>query len=179
MLRKIWMPLMLVAMLALALTGCTVGKATDSVEPPAQTAAPASSVETAAPVPADAQPPESAGGLSIPIAELDDSAHFYAADVDGVTVEVVAVKLADGSIRTAFNACQVCYDSGRGYFEQEGNELVCQNCGNRYTMDQVGLGGGGCNPTPIGEKYRTSDGTTISISQDVLKAGRPLFEYRK
>jgi uncharacterized membrane protein len=92
---------------------------------------------------------------------------------------VVAVKLADGSIRTAFNACQVCYDSGRGYFKQEGNELVCQNCGNRYTMDQVGLNAGGCNPAPIGEEYRTSDGKTITISQDVLNAGRVLFENRK
>ena len=45
-------------------------------------------------------------------------------------MEIVAVKALDGSIRTAFNTCQVCYNSGRGYYQQEGNELVCQNCGN-------------------------------------------------
>ncbi len=179
MLKRALMPLLLVAMLALILTGCTVSKAADPAGTSAQSSAPSPAAATAAPVPTDAQAPESAGALAIPLAELDGNAHFYTADVDGVSVEVVAVKLADGSIRTAFNACQVCYDSGRGYFKQEGNELVCQNCGNRYTMDQVGLNAGGCNPAPIGESDRSSDGTTLTISQDVLKTGRALAEYRK
>ena len=174
MLKRIWMPLVFAAMLALALTGCTAPKAAD----PAPTAAP-SSESAAAPAEADAQAAVRAGSLSIPIAELDENAHFYTADVDGVPVEVVAAKLADGSVRTAFNACQVCYDSGRGYFKQEGSELVCQNCGNRYTMDQVGLNAGGCNPVPIGEADRSSDGTTLTVSADVLKTGRTLAEYRK
>ena len=174
MLKKSWMPLLLAAMLALALTGCTVSQASDT-SGQAQPSAP-SPAAAAAPAPADAQSP-SVGALSIPISELDGDARFYTADVDGVAVEVIAVK-AGGSIRTAFNACQVCYDSGRGYFKQEGDELVCQNCGNRYTMDQIGLRAGGCNPAPIGEGSRTSDGTNIGISRDVLKTGRPLFEFR-
>lgn len=29
-------------------------------------------------------------------------------------------------IRTAFNTCQVCYSSGKGYYVQSGNVLVCQ-----------------------------------------------------
>jgi uncharacterized membrane protein len=177
--KNIWMPLAIAAMLVLALTGCAPTKTVDPAATPAQTVVPSPAEATAAPVPAEPQATESAAGLSIPIAELDGNAHFYTADVDGVPVEVVVVKLADGSIRTAFNACQVCYDSGKGYFKQEGDELVCQNCGNRYTMDQVGLNAGGCNPAPIGEADRSSDGTTLTISQDVLKTGRALAASRK
>ena len=152
---------------------------TAAPSPAAQTAAPSPAAETVDPVPEDAQASNSAGDLAIPIAELDGNAHFFTADVEGVLVEVVAVKLADGSIRTAFNACQVCFDSGRGYFKQEGNELVCQNCGNRYTMDQVGLKAGGCNPAPIREADLISDGTTLTIPLDVLKEGKVLAQYRK
>ena len=33
-------------------------------------------------------------------------------------LEVLAVKAPDGTIRTAFNTCQVCYGSGRGLYRQ-------------------------------------------------------------
>jgi len=189
MLKNLRLPLILavVLMISLVLTGCTVSRASDQAAQPAGTAAASAPAEAtsaptesaAAPIPAESKAPESAGALTIPIAELDGDAHFYSADEDGVQVEVIALKLADGSIRTAFNACQVCFDSGRGYYVQEGDQLVCQNCGNRFTMDQVGLSSGGCNPVPIGEADRSSDGTTITISQDVLKKGEPLFQNRK
>lgn len=52
-------------------------------------------------------------------------------------MEVIAVKDSGGTVRTAFNTCQVCYSSGKGYYKQKGDKLVCQNCGNAFTMDQV------------------------------------------
>lgn len=165
--KKFQMPALIAAALALslALSGCTVTRASGQ----AGTAAP-SATEAAA---------QGAGALAIPVADLSDgAAHFYSQKEDGIDVEVVAARLPDGSIRTAFNACQVCYDSGKGYYKQEGGQLVCQNCGNRFALDQVGLSAGGCNPTPIGEGYRASDGTTITISQDVLKQGEALFARR-
>ncbi|MDR2445448.1 MAG: DUF2318 domain-containing protein [Spirochaetaceae bacterium] len=73
----------------------------------------------------------------------------------GTRLEVLAVKAPDGTVRTAFNTCQVCYASGRGFYKQQGTVLVCQNCGNRFRMSQVGLRSGGCNPVPIGGAYRT------------------------
>ena len=118
---------------------------------------------------------EDSGMLVIPKLELDGDAHFYSADVVGKEVRVIAVKLADGSIRTAFDACQVCFDSGRGYYKQEGDTLVCQNCGNRFTLDQVGLSAGGCNPVPIGEAERTEDGANITIPVATLEKGAALF----
>lgn len=90
--------------------------------------------------------------------------------LDGTEVEIVALKDSKGNLRTAFNACQVCYSSGRGYYRQEGEYLVCQNCGNSFTIDQVGIASGGCNPWPILDSDRTVTDDEIQISYDVLKA---------
>lgn len=90
-------------------------------------------------------------------------------------MEVVALKASDGTIKTAFNTCQVCFDSGRGYYKQEGDVLVCQNCGNRFQADQVEQVKGGCNPVPIMKENKTDDGTNITISQDFLKQNKDLF----
>ena len=84
------------------------------------------------------------GYLAIPIADLSQTASFYKADLDGTEVELVALKDSKGNLRTAFNACQVCYSSGRGYYVQDGDYLVCQNCGNSFTIDQVGIASGDC-----------------------------------
>ena len=83
-------------------------------------------------------------------------------------MEVVAVKATDGTIRTAFNTCQVCYKSGKGYYKQEGDELVCQNCGNRFKIDQIEKQKNGCNPVPILDSDKTDDGTNLVISESYL-----------
>ncbi|MDR1108184.1 MAG: DUF2318 domain-containing protein, partial [Spirochaetaceae bacterium] len=72
--------------------------------------------------------------LVIPVAEITENAVFYPVDIEGTRLEVLAVKAPDGTIRTAFNTCQVCYASGRGFYKQQGSLLVCQNCGNRFRM---------------------------------------------
>ena len=110
------------------------------------------------------------GYLAIPIADLSQTASFYKADIDGTEIELVALKDSKGNLRTAFNSCQVCYSSGKGYYVQDGNYLVCQNCGNSFTIDQVGIASGGCNPWPILDSDRTVTDDEIQIYYDVLKA---------
>ncbi len=117
--------------------------------------------------------------LTIPVSDLTESAAFYPVNVDGTEMEVIAVKTSDGKIRTAFNTCQVCYDSGNGYYKQEGDKLVCQNCGNSFTMDQVGESAGGCNPWPILESDRTLTDDEIQISYDFLKDSANIFSNWK
>lgn len=119
------------------------------------------------------------GDLVIPVADVTDQAKFYEYDANGTTLEVIAVKASDGTIRTAFNTCQVCYSSGKGYYEQEGDQLVCQNCGNRFTADDVEVTKGGCNPVPIQEADKTVDDTNITISKDYLDSAGELFENWK
>ena len=113
--------------------------------------------------------------LVIPIAELTGNAVFYPVDIEGTRLEVLAVKAPDGTIRTAFNTCQVCYDSGRGFYKQQGTVLVCQNCGNRFRMSQVEVRSGGCNPVPIFPRNKTVTDTAITISQDFLKEAKAIF----
>lgn len=117
----------------------------------------------------------SGGNLTIPADELTENAAFYSVNVDGTEMEVMAVKTSDGTIRTAFNTCQICYDSGNGYYKQEGDKLVCQNCGNSFTMDQVGETAGGCNPWPILESDRTLVDGEIQISYDFLRDSADIF----
>lgn len=113
--------------------------------------------------------------LVIPISDISATAKFYPVEIDGTKLEVIAVKAPDGTIRTAFNTCQVCYSSGRGYYKQEGNVLVCQNCGNRFGMDQVEVLSGGCNPVPIFPENKTVDATNITISKDFLTEAKVIF----
>ena len=117
--------------------------------------------------------------LVIPLDKVTNNVIFYAVDVDGTEMEVMAVRDSSGNIRTAFNTCQVCYSSGRGYYQQEGNDLVCQNCGNSFTTDQVGLESGGCNPVPIMDNDRKITDTSITISYDFLKNYKEIFAQWK
>ena len=122
---------------------------------------------------------EKGDSLVIKTDDLSEDAAFYPIEVDGTEMEVIAVKDAEGTIRTAFNTCQICYDSGNGYYKQEGDELVCQNCGNSFTMDQVGETAGGCNPYPILDDDKTVTKAEIEISYDFLKESSDIFENWK
>ena len=117
--------------------------------------------------------------LIIPIKDISTTATFYPIEIDGTKLEVLAIKASDGTIRTAFNTCQICYSSGRGYYEQEGNMLICQNCGNRFRSDDVEITRGGCNPVPITQKNKTVDGENIIISKGFLSEIKLIFENWK
>jgi len=94
-------------------------------------------------------------------------------------MEVLAVKASDGTIRTALNTCQVCFASGKGYYKQQGDELICQNCGNRFKIDQIEKIRGGCNPVPITKENKTEDEESIIISQAFMEEHKELFRNWK
>jgi uncharacterized membrane protein len=114
-------------------------------------------------------------GIVIKKKDIGPIAKFYPYVYDGKNMEIFAVKAADGTIRTALNTCQVCYSSGRGYYKQEGGVFVCQNCGNRFRVDQVEKIKGGCNPIPILPEGKTDLGDSIGISKAYLAAVAPYF----
>jgi uncharacterized membrane protein len=121
------------------------------------------------------KPPIADRDLVINISEITENAIFYPVDIQGTRVEVLAVKAPDGTIRTAFNTCQVCYGSGKGFYKQQGTVLICQNCGNRFRMSQVGVRSGGCNPVPISNENKTVTATTITISKEYLTRAKEIF----
>ncbi|MBQ9662595.1 MAG: DUF2318 domain-containing protein [Oscillospiraceae bacterium] len=134
------------------------------------------SAEPAADTPAVIAKGES---LVIPISEISEEARFYPFTVDGEAMEVLAVKASDGTIRTAFNTCQSCYTSGAGFYRFEEGELVCNNCGFRFSPDQVEVSSGGCNPWPIFEENKTVTEDSILISYDFLAESKGIFIWMK
>lgn len=116
-----------------------------------------------------------AGELIIDKADITKTASFYPYESNGTYMEIIAVRANDDTVRTALNTCQVCYNSGRGYYEQLGNVLICNNCGNQFTIDQIELIKGGCNPVPIVDDMKTENDTTIAINPESLAAFEPLF----
>ena len=117
----------------------------------------------------------SGSDLIIPKGEISETAKFYPYTAGKTKMEVMAVKASDGSIRTAFNTCQVCFDSGRGYYKQQGDVVICQNCGNRFKLDQIEKIKGGCNPVPITSENKIEDDSNIKISKEFLEQNKELF----
>jgi uncharacterized membrane protein len=119
--------------------------------------------------------PQDWNGIVIDKSKITEQAEFYSYKAGNTEMEVLAVKTPDGTIRTAMNTCQICYDSGAGYYVQEGDELVCQNCGNRFNISKIEKQKNGCNPVPITGDYKTEDDNTIKISGEFLDANKELF----
>lgn len=113
--------------------------------------------------------------LEIPVSELSETIRIYPVTVDGLSMEILAAKDADGSLRTAFNTCQVCNGSRKAYFVAQGDHVVCQNCGNSFARTDVGVLSGGCNPSPIFADSRDDTADTVRLSYDFLSGSSSLF----
>lgn len=114
------------------------------------------------------------GDMVILTADITENATFYNVDADGVSMGLFAVKASDGTIRTAFNTCQICNGSPYAYFTQDGDNFQCQNCGNIYGVDMIEKERGGCNPVPITSDEKTVTDTEIIIPAKLIEenAGR-------
>jgi uncharacterized membrane protein len=113
--------------------------------------------------------------LIILLKDISPNARFYPVEIDGIKMEVIAVEASDGTIRTAFNTCQSCYNSGAGYYIQKGNKLECQNCKSQFGMSQIEVLTRGCNPIPISQENKKVDNEKIVISKEFLKKGKIYF----
>jgi len=84
--------------------------------------------------------------IRIPLSDLTDSSlHFYTADVNGTVIRFFVIHKTNGDYATALDACQIC---GRSGYRQEGQNIVCRNCGASIYAPSIG-DRGGCNPIPI------------------------------
>ena len=115
--------------------------------------------------------------ISIPLDKISDGqAHYFTTQSEkGVGVQFFVVKSHDGVIRAAVDACDVCYRAGKGYV-QEGNVMVCTNCGMRFATDRINEVKGGCNPAPL---TRTIEGGNLVISMVDINANAWLCEFKK
>ena len=117
------------------------------------------------------------GKLEIPVAGINDGKahHFKVKSDDGTMVTFFVLKSADGILRAAIDACDVCYRSGLGYY-QEGDNMVCKNCGQKFASNKINVIKGGCNPAPLN---RTVSGDTLVIQMKDINMNSWYMKYRQ
>ncbi len=103
------------------------------------------------------------GAISVDTDSLLEHPIFVNFDSNGTIIQLIAVKASDGSPRLSLNTCQACNPSPKAYFKEENGRLVCQNCGNIFTMDSVGSSSGGCNPMNIAYEI-SNDKITVNTA---------------
>lgn len=114
------------------------------------------------------------GAFAFPVSAFADgkARHFEYKISPNERVRFFIVKSTDGVIRAALDACEVCHRAKKGYVQQ-GNDMICVNCGLKFRTDKVNEVKGGCNPHPLN---RTINGDTLVISQQEIAAGLPYFQ---
>ena len=104
----------------------------------------------------------------------DNQARFYNVRIpDNTVIYFFVVRDKNGIYRAAANACQICFSARKG-FHQEGNEIVCNNCGNRYPIEKIATEKGGCNPAPINPNLEVKNGK-LTIEQTDLEQVSEFF----
>ena len=113
--------------------------------------------------------------VTYPVAAFADGVarHFEHQHGD-ITIRYFILKSSDGVIRAAFDACDVCWPAGKGYY-QEGDTMVCRNCGRRFKSVLVNEVKGGCNPAPL---KREIDGQNLVINLDDIRKGQQYFDFK-
>lgn len=112
------------------------------------------------------------GDIRIPLAELSSRAKFYDYTLaDNRRMRFFALKSSDGVYRAALDACDTCYHAKKGY-HQEGDDMVCNNCGLHFHSAQVNEVHGGCNPVGL---PRVVEGDTLVIKTSDLQARQQYF----
>ena len=117
---------------------------------------------------------DAGGFIYIPEAGITEQAQYFNYDAAGTIVQLLGIRDSAGKARIALNTCQSCSPSPRAYYAQDGNVLVCQNCGLEFAINTVGsTAASGCNPTRI-ETLQEVDGEFV-IDAAELDAYAPAF----
>ncbi|WP_285906728.1 DUF2318 domain-containing protein [Pseudodesulfovibrio pelocollis] len=112
------------------------------------------------------------GVVTIPLTEVSDGkAHYYVLKRDGFEVRFFLLQSPDGVIRAAFDACDECFREKKGYV-QDGEFMVCVNCGQRFHASRINEVKGGCNPSPLD---RAIGPEAVTIRERDIMAGRGYF----
>jgi uncharacterized membrane protein len=112
--------------------------------------------------------------VSYPVSMFDDGkARHFEYRAGAMTIRYFILKSSDGIIRAAFDACDVCWPAGKGYY-QDGDDMVCRNCGRRFPSVKVNEVKGGCNPAPLNR--RVEGGQLVLKAADILQ-GQTYFNF--
>ncbi|MEK6285441.1 MAG: DUF2318 domain-containing protein [Acidobacteriota bacterium] len=123
------------------------------------------------PATAVATSPGSSGSDSrdvrIALSDLSSTAKFFDYKLsDNKPVRFFVIKSSDGVYRAALDACDTCYHAKKGY-QQEGDDMVCRNCGLHFHSAKINEVHGGCNPVGL---PRTVEGDQLVIKASELES---------
>lgn len=113
--------------------------------------------------------------VSYPVSMFNDGkARHFDYKADGLTIHYFILKSSDGVLRAAFDACDVCWPEGKGYV-QDGDDMVCRNCGRRFASVLVNEVKGGCNPAPLN---RNVEGDQLILKVEDILQGKSYFNFK-
>jgi uncharacterized membrane protein len=97
--------------------------------------------------PPEAQTLLAQGGIvRIPTASVNDgNLHIFSVDNGGTSLRFLIIHKPDGSWGVALDACMICGWAG---YRQDGQNVVCRNCGSAIYVPTIGQAGG-CNPVGV------------------------------
>jgi len=111
--------------------------------------------------------------VTIPLSEVGQEARFYTYDSGGTSVRFFAARGPDRNVHVATDACDVCYQSHKGY-RQSGTQMQCNNCGKVFSIDHIGTKNtaGGCWPSYLPMKL---SGGEVQVNKSDLDAKAYMF----
>ncbi|MFY9556172.1 MAG: DUF2318 domain-containing protein [Blastocatellia bacterium] len=111
--------------------------------------------------------PSDARDVKISLADLSGTAKFFDYRLsDDKPIRFFVVRSSDGVYRAALDACDTCYHAKKGY-HQEGDDMICNNCGLHFHSSQINEVHGGCNPVGL---PRTIEGNQLVIKASELES---------
>jgi len=120
----------------------------------------------------------STDSVAFPVERFRDgkARHYEYKTDNGLTIKYFIIRSSDGVIRAAFDACDVCWPAGKGYY-QEGDFMVCRNCSRRFASVLVNEVKGGCNPAPL--TRHIVDGKLVIEVKDIVEEGGKYFDFSR
>lgn len=114
-----------------------------------------------------------AGQLRIPIADVESGrAKFFNHTLENnKPIRFFVIRSADGVYRSALDACDVCFHAKKGY-RQQGQDMICNNCGLNFHSTLINEVSGGCNPVGI---PTTIEGGYVVVRTSDLEKGNLYF----
>ena len=125
----------------------------------------------AAPPPAQAVTATN-GEVHIPTTTVDDGRlHFFTVESEGTQIRFLIIRKPGGGYATALDACAICGPAG---YRQEGQNVICRNCGAPIYIPTIGQSGG-CNP--IGFPSRIEGAQIVFTVAAVTEADKPFLKH--
>ncbi|MCP3952814.1 MAG: DUF2318 domain-containing protein [Desulfobacterales bacterium] len=158
------LPLIAIALCAVFVAA---GATMYTVKPFGKDSAPSATSVTAAP---------HADQVEYSVARFNDGkAQHFTYTVGQHTIIYFVLKSSDGVVRAAFDACDVCWPAGKGYVQQ-GDQMICRNCGRKFDSVRINEVKGGCNPAPLNRRI---EGDRLIIQKADILDGLRYFNFSK